>query len=52
MDFRGHKLTQNKVPGTEKIKIKIPKESPNTFLRKICNRLFLKITSSEKQDAG
>ena len=47
-NFRGHKLTQNKV---HKIKKKgRPRESSNTCV-KVCNR-FLKITTPEKQEAG
>ena len=46
-NFHGHKLTQNKV---QKNDDKISRESPNTC-ETICNR-FLKITSSEKQEAG
>ena len=47
-NFRGHKLTQNKV--RKKIKQKTQRESANTC-EKICNK-FLKIESSVKQEAG
>ena len=47
-NFRGHKLTQNKV---QKNKNKKDPEKVPTLARKMRYR-FLKITSSEKQEAG
>ena len=48
-NFRGHKLTRNKV---QKTKTKKNRESPNTYEKNMYSNRFLQITSSEKQEAG